>query len=290
MDINSISPYIRVAMHSRLKAPFKINQRIIFDYELIFIEEGKWCLTINSQTYFCNTSDVILIRPGQPHSIESCQDISVSQPHIHFDLCYDSFSKKIYVSFKDSSDFTDYEKQLIREDIFREQGYNMPFLKFNSIDHFKILFFDVIESFNSKKALYQLEYKAKMTLLLEYIFKENFPNVLHVDSKIINPINTIKEFVDNNYYNKITLKILSLQFHYSKYYIDREFKKYFGLPIITYYNDLRINAAKKLLNSGLCVSEVSNQLNFSSIYTFSRLFKIKAGVAPSLFITEINKL
>ena len=40
LDISSINPYIRVAMQSVLSKGKIIASRIIFDYELIYIEDG----------------------------------------------------------------------------------------------------------------------------------------------------------------------------------------------------------------------------------------------------------
>ena len=40
MDINYLSPYIRVAMDSTINPPWKLPERVIFDYELLFVKEG----------------------------------------------------------------------------------------------------------------------------------------------------------------------------------------------------------------------------------------------------------
>ena len=37
MNLNTISPYVRRAMRSQLRAPFKLGQRVIFDYEIIYL-------------------------------------------------------------------------------------------------------------------------------------------------------------------------------------------------------------------------------------------------------------
>ena len=65
MNLNVIAPYIRVAMRSNLKVPFTLRQRIIFDYELILLEQGSWDLTVDGCQYRCNPSDIILLRPNQ---------------------------------------------------------------------------------------------------------------------------------------------------------------------------------------------------------------------------------
>ena len=59
MNFDLFSPYVRVAMYSELEAPFKIKRRVIFDYELIFLAEGKWKLTVNETSYLCKKHDVL---------------------------------------------------------------------------------------------------------------------------------------------------------------------------------------------------------------------------------------
>ena len=51
MDIYELSPYIRLAWSCFSFAPFVIGKRIIFDYELIYLKQGKWELEVNNQIY-----------------------------------------------------------------------------------------------------------------------------------------------------------------------------------------------------------------------------------------------
>ena len=53
MDFNRLAPYVRLAWTCGCYAPFTIEKRIIFDYELIYIEKGKWLLEINNQKIVC---------------------------------------------------------------------------------------------------------------------------------------------------------------------------------------------------------------------------------------------
>lgn len=140
MDLNLISPYIRVAMYSELQAPFKINTRIIFDYEIILIERGSWKLTVEDKEYICNQSDVILIRPNQAHKIESIGNITVCQPHIHFDMQFDLYSEDVYVSFKNIDRFSDSEKLMIRKDVFEGTFLMSPILDIANFQKFKKVF------------------------------------------------------------------------------------------------------------------------------------------------------
>ena len=71
MNKNEFSPFIRVAMFSTLIAPFKINKRALFDYEIILVTDGKCKITIGGIEYLCKKNDVIFLRPGVEHKFES---------------------------------------------------------------------------------------------------------------------------------------------------------------------------------------------------------------------------
>jgi len=279
LNLNWISPYVRLATKSYLCAPFKIGQRIIFDYEVILLESGKWLMTLEGKPYVCKPDDVILIRPGQTHSLESIDGISVSQPHIHFDTTYDEHSEEVYISFKDLPQFDARERSWIREDIFAEDDIG-PFLQLSDLEAFKKIFYSVIARFSEKDRLYTLSCKAEMIQLLQMIIGDHMtiPPLKKQPDTI--PF-LIQQFIDNNYRNVITLDFLEKQFHYNKFYISRTFEKYTGVSVIRYYNEKRAACAKELLRNGAAVTAVCRELNFSSIYTFSRFFKTMVHCSPT---------
>ena len=63
--------------------------------------------------------------------------------------------------------------------------------------------------------------------------------------------------------------------------LKRIFRQQADCGIIHYFLNLKINEAKRLLlDSDLTVSQISDQLGFSSIHYFSNLFKKHTGVSP----------
>jgi len=276
MNFDSFSPYVRTAMHSYLEAPYKIRNRIIFDYEVIYIEKGKMNVIMYDKSHICEAGTVIFIPPDTPHILESVDAVNVSQPHIHFDVTYDKLSPEVYVSFKRKEDMSDKEKLMIRKNILNLPS---PVLKVSNIERFKDLFFGVIDCFQEKLQLYQLDCKAKMLLLLKFLLIEN-NNDVSPDTHSVELISTIKNYIDNNFKNNITLEMLEKQFSYNKYHLSRMFKRKYGIAIITYTQNLKLEAAKEYLKRELSITEISDKLNFSSIYSFSRFFKNKTGIAP----------
>ncbi|MBQ4145056.1 MAG: AraC family transcriptional regulator, partial [Clostridia bacterium] len=66
------------------------------------------------------------------------------------------------------------------------------------------------------------------------------------------------------------------------------FKGYSGKSVMEYYNNLKIQEAKRLLRYGSkSISQISDMLKFSCIHSFSRAFKKAVGVSPSEYKKRI---
>lgn len=95
-------------------------------------------------------------------------------------------------------------------------------------------------------------------------------------------INT-KRHLDVHFATEINLDSLaSLQFT-TKYHLIRIFKRYFGITPRQYLINKRIEKAKFHLKAGKSVSETCFSIGFSSIHSFSTLFKTKTGMPPSQY-------
>lgn len=119
MDDIRLSPYIRIAWDDREDADFNLYWRVIFDYEFIFLQSGRWevCFGDESNRYVVEPGDVITLRPRQRHRIRSISDVPVRQPHIHFDLIEDENSPYVYISFHDLPDVPPEDRKLFRKDL-----------------------------------------------------------------------------------------------------------------------------------------------------------------------------
>lgn len=280
MDIQRICPHVRLAIPSVIQPPFLISRRTLFDYEIIYVESGSMILWVDGKENICQSGDVLLLRPGQPHAIKSFENSIVSQPHIHFDMHFDSFSSKRTVSFQDMSTMTKEEKSWIGEDIFKDANWKGPYLCFTQMELFKQLFYKVI-ALQGEAEANPLAIRAHMLLLLDYLLSENFPQMLSRSTAKNNPLLPVREYIDHNHMHPLNLDMLAMQFHYSKYHLEKEFKKLTGQPVISYYHAKRVQTAMDLLQSGLSVTQTAQKLNFPSIYAFSRFFKCQTGLPPS---------
>ena len=272
MNLSLINPYIRLAMESRISAGHNIARRVIYDYELIYLEEGSFTFVYNDKTYPCKAGDIIFIRPGTPHSF--VLDLGeISQPHIHFDITHRPQSEMIPISFKDIDKMSVEEREWIHKDHFSAYPPT-PFLDIQSKDEFLKLFYQIVSEHPS-----DLTRKSLLIKLLEIILNDCFSDLLQSDTQI-NVANQVKDYIDAGNGMGMTLDDFAKIFFYNKFYLERKFKEAFGINLIEDRHKKRMELAKDLLKFH-SVSEVSEMIGFQSIYSFSRAYKSYFGYPPS---------
>lgn len=91
-----------------------------------------------------------------------------------------------------------------------------------------------------------------------------------------------KEYIDKNLHHKITLGQISYNLHYSTVTLTEHFKKEYGISIMQYVLEKRMELAKELLkNKNNSIIKVSADCGFSDNEYFSRAFKKYTGVSPT---------
>ena len=272
MNLSLINPYIRLAMESRISAGHNIARRVIYDYELIYLEKGIFNFVYDDITYLCKAGDIIFIRPGIPHSFMI--DLGeISQPHIHFDITHRPQSEIIPISFKDLDKMSNEEREWIHEDYF--SSFNQaPLINIQNKSDFLENFYHIISD-NSDA----LTKKSLIIKLIAAIINENFSELLQ-DNNHVNVVKQIKDYIDAGNGMGMTLDDFAKTFFYDKFYLERKFKESFGVNLIEYRNKKRMELAKHLLKLH-SVSEVSELVGYQSIYAFSRAYKSFFGYAPS---------
>ena len=283
MVSNQISPYIRLATYSTLTAPFEIKERILYDYELICVTDGVRKITIGGEVYLCRKGDVVLIPPNVEHKFACVDGQDFVQPHIHFDAVYDAHSEERVISFKNRQAMTLRERALVCEGVLQE--YKIPFV-FSPKEKksFYKLFFEIIDIFIEKKRGYALKYKARMIELLSLLAEQFYGEEKEVYSVAEDRAKTVKEYMESNFQQAITLDVLAKQFYVNKFTLERSFLKAYQTGVMSYYKKLRVAYAQnRLKTTAKTIGQIGEELSFADVFTFSRFFKKQTGVSPSAY-------
>ena len=271
MYLSDINPYVRLAMRSIITSGHEIVRRVIYDYEIVYLEEGEFTFIYDDVSYNCRAGDFIFIRPGIAHSFRIYQG-DISQPHIHFDMRYRPQSEKIPISFKDIGDMTEIERSWVDKDVFSAYP-RTPKICVRDKETFLDIFYRIVS-----KEVDPLMQKALMLQLISVIIKDNFSDIL--EKQEISSVETqIKDYLDAGNGLEMSLDDFEKRFFHSKFYLEKRFKKVFGMSIMEYRNKKRMERASCLLER-YTVTEVAERLGYQSIYSFSRAYKHYYGISP----------
>lgn len=98
------------------------------------------------------------------------------------------------------------------------------------------------------------------------------------------------EYINRNLHSGISVTDLAAMCGISTSHFRRLFKSLMGKSPVRYKNQLVMKYACRMLESGaMNVSEISNALGFSDIYTFSQTFKKEVGISPSQYASGTRR-
>ncbi len=225
-------------------APYIQPTSIAF-YDLTILLDGRLEYNIDGTEILLESGDAILIPPG---SLRSRRKSEITADYISFNFITDSSVKIPLV-----------QKKAVRRELV---------LLIDAYDRIeKCVYPD-----NKEKNEYLC---GCLLALLEDISSESATNPL---------IRKIIEYIHSDISRKITLQDIGNLTFFSPIYCDAVFKKETGKSIIDYVIDRRIDEAKKLLlEGGLSLSQVSEEVGFADYNYFSRVFKKRSGYTPTAY-------
>ena len=100
----------------------------------------------------------------------------------------------------------------------------------------------------------------------------------------------VRRYLEDNYMFDISLDSVGEILHISPAYLSAQFKKYQKMNFLDCLTELRINAAKELLNDPFRSSaEVASMVGYEDASYFARAFKKRTGVTPTQYRRQAAK-
>jgi two-component system response regulator YesN len=101
-------------------------------------------------------------------------------------------------------------------------------------------------------------------------------------------MNAVRQYIDKNYNEAISLSILADSVYLSEYHFCRWFKKKFNMNFVDYLNKVRIEKAMRLLTeTTLKTNEIYSMAGYQSLKYFHKKFKNHTGVTPREYRNKV---
>ena len=107
------------------------------------------------------------------------------------------------------------------------------------------------------------------------------PENTHINTHATDNYKMIVKCLNEAVYENISSEEMARRCGISLSSLKKIFKKYSGISVKKYYNNLRFLKAIELMNEGKSMAEISDILNFSSQHYFTVAFKKQCGLSPT---------
>lgn len=293
--MNTFNEYTKSPLHTTIKVSgiytvhyFKYGKNFRFNgekhdfWEMVFIDSGNAKVVADDKEFTLKQGEAYFHKPNELHSINTDDKFANSAI-----ISFECKSKALKLLSGKIHALNENEKSLLNKIVHEAKiSYNdklndIYLTKMNKKDCAPLGGEQII-----KNCIELLIISLLRSCVNQSSGNENTLNLS--SNKIVDSIkNILNEKLDLS--TSINLNEISYKLGFSKSYIKSQFKKQTGCSIIQYYIDLKIDKAKKLLSQQkFTVSEIADALGFSSVYYFSRQFKLHTDMSPTEYINSIK--
>ncbi len=225
-------------------------------WEIVYVDSGNIEVVENDEIYLLQEGDMIFHAPMEFHRIRSAKNTS---PHV------------LNLSFTVKGNLP----ANLREGIFQlNDEQKSAFLSL-----FRFVTDNLLPNADSNVFLGQ-EASNRMSVFIMHLCNTLKATETVSTTPSALTYKALVKMMNDEVYNALLLEDFAKRSFISVSYIKTLFLRYAGISPKTYYNNLRIEEAKKLLLQGMTVSSIADKMNFSSPNHFIRFFKNVTGTTP----------
>lgn len=130
---------------------------------------------------------------------------------------------------------------------------------------------------------------SSIPILESYACQFEYTNSIKEDNQTV-PYKIRQYIMDNYTRDDLTIDELCKYLNYSRTYIMKTFKDEFGISIVKFTNNVRIQKAALLLNTtNMTIKQISDICGYNNVSYFCRVFKNILGYNPSQLRVESEK-
>lgn len=249
-------------------------------YHIILIRRGQGSFVIEGKSISLVPGTLVFISPGMQHSVGLKKGEEVIYGEITFEFL-DEEGEQLNI------DFSSLLTHLSGDRLNIPLSLNSEELPTPQIVEGFINQFAALRNIQDKKQFFHMGSSALLSNMLIALAEQFI--LLQKDKPDISPMEKIRNYIERNYLLPLTLNDLGNIGSLSNKYISRRFKELYGDTPIRFRDNLRIEAAGRLLkNSNYSIGEIAEKCGFTDIYYFSKIFKKRTGKTPGKYRESIR--
>lgn len=248
------------------------------EMELIYIKKGIGRITVDFREYKVTGPSLVLILPGQLHSIDPFNEEAMEYENI-------IFSPNMLVSRQNDVTATDFLLPLITGKITVPTVFMPVYPYYEDI----IAPIDACDEIcKTKPQGYELYVKSQLFQFF-FILDNRCRNLTTTgkNKKTLDKMKIVLKYIENNYMQKITIGDIAAAVGFSESHFMRYFKETMGTSFVEYLRDYRLTIASRLLTSSdSSILNIAAETGFENLSYFNRVFKEKYKMTPRQFRKE----
>lgn len=278
---NDINPFVRWVHISN--SQYLSVSAIPYENRLFYCIKGKGKIVIEGKEYIIERDTAIFWSSGKEYICIPDNDNPFSFLAINFDFTDISKHKSLplppFVGRK--KDFNGLEQVIIDD---------FPILSDVIVVKNAILlkkkFEKILIEFNCREYLYDKICSSLIAEILSEMIRQSLGlNVIKIDGRI----NSILDYLNNNFSLPITNKMVGDLFGYHPNYVSNLFQKQLGITLHQYILQIRINKAKNyLLETDMSISEIAEICGFGNNQNFAKKFKQFVHCSPNKYRINVK--
>ncbi|GKU76102.1 AraC family transcriptional regulator [Paenibacillus sp. L3-i20] len=278
------SPSIHYAQYQRMPTGPLLERRI-YDFELLYVSQGEAAITMLGQRFTLTAGQLIFLPSGVYHQNEAISGPDTRFLGIHFDF-FDE------IDIQTESDIIVNEKN-VQNDRFACEAVSDTFqpLSLHPVYTPTLacvqLMEQLVHEFTMRPLGYELVCKAHMLNILAHLLRHANSRRQFLTSQHDNKLLKLIEMIDKSPSDPWTNTLIAERMNLSIDHTAKLFKQLVGLPPNEYIHAARHREARRLLReTDMSIERISEEIGYSGIHYFSRLFRKHEGISA----TEYRKL
>ncbi|TCL55462.1 AraC-like DNA-binding protein [Kineothrix alysoides] len=273
--------------HYEYMSAFVLKEETHPFWELICVDKGTVNVTVNQETHTLNKDDIMFLKPGKAHSVQSNGSAAPHLIIIGFECGSPSMNffehkvlevtplgstllgniiREAYLTYSGRMD------DPTCQELIRREETSIPF---------------------ASEQLIQL-YLLQLLIQLKRSAGVNSSSIAAIPKSSRQRgedelFYKIVAYMEENISTKLTIQQICKDNLVGRSLLQKMFKDHTSCGIIDYFTIMKINAAKQLIcGQQMNFSQIADKLGYNSIHYFSRQFKHIAGMTPSEYQASVK--